>query len=218
MDHGVTLDQFEALVFSQQPASQPWTPVTDYSLDHRRDVEGQHPYLIKDVFHPQLVIDAGCGPDGILVKLLHEIGVQAIGFDVQIPKTCLDLRFTHGDLCDPRCMASGERPFADLVVCREVLEHLTIRQIRQAVTNLCRMSAKYVYVTTRFNETWSADEDVDWMLDVQTQDVLDPTHITMLRKDFLRLLFVLEGFRRCPDLETRMDHQHKGRVLVYERV
>jgi hypothetical protein len=100
----------------------------------------------------------------------------------------------------------------DLVICREVLEHLTIRQIRRAVTNLCALSSKFVYVTTRFAK------DPDHLLDVDTSDDLDPTHITMLNQDFLRVLFVLEGFKRRPDLEARMDWQGKGRVLVYERV
>jgi len=46
---------------------------------------------------------------------------------------------------------------------------------------------------------------------------VDPTHITLLNKDFLRLLFVLEGCRVRPDLEQKMDWGHKGRVLVYEK-
>ena len=46
---------------------------------------------------------------------------------------------------------------------------------------------------------------------------MDPTHITLLNKEFLRCLFVLEGFKSRPDLEDRMDWGNKGRVLVYER-
>jgi hypothetical protein len=40
-------------------------------------------------------------------------------------------------------------------------------------------------------------------LDVATSDDLDPTHISMLNQDFLRVLFVLEGFKRRADLEER---------------
>jgi hypothetical protein len=39
----------------------------------------------------------------------------------------------------------------------------------------------------------------------------------MLNQDFLRTLFVLEGFKRRKDLEVRMDWKGLGRVLVYER-
>ena len=99
----------------------------------------------------------------------------------------------------------------DLVICREVLEHLSIGQIRRAVTNLAALSAGFVYVTTRFAK------EPDSLLSVDTQDGLDPTHISMLNQTFLRALFVLEGFKRRADLEAAMDWKTLGRVLVYER-
>ena len=49
------------------------------------------------------------------------------------------------------------------------------------------------------------------------ESVVDPTHITLLDKNLLRLLFVLEGYRCRPDLEARVDWMGKGRVLVYEK-
>src|SRR5688500_6524577 len=52
--------------------------------------------------------------------------------------------------------------------------------------------------------------DADWQV--------DPSHITLLNKDLLRLLFVLEGCRSRPDLEERMDWGRKGRVLVLEEL
>lgn len=188
------LARLEELVQSQQPASDPWQPVTDYSFEARRVIEGQHPQLIADVFQPRCVLDVGCGP-GHLVRLLCDLGVTAIGidrdaYDVGHPQTSHDI--------------------ADLVICREVLEHLTIRQIRQAVANLCKLSSRFVYVTTRFAQ------QPDHLLSVDTSDDLDPTHITMLNQNFLRTLFVLEGAKRRADLEARMDWQHKGRALVYQ--
>ena len=204
---GWALANFEALVLSQQPASQPWQPVTDYSFEARKAIEGQHPELIRDVFQPKRTLDAGMGP-GHLVHLLRDLGLTAFGFDVSRWELC------HGDLTAPH-LVNGVGLFIargyDLVLCREVLEHLTIRQIRRAVTNLCALSSRYVYVTTRFHAAPSH------LLDVMTSDDLDPTHITMLNQDFLRVLFVLEGFKRRADLEQRMDWQSKGRVLVYER-
>ena len=79
-------------------------------------------------------------------------------------------------------------------ICREVMEHLTVLQVRDTVRNLCRVSSRYVYVTTRFHP------DPSGLLDVTTQFEVDPSHITLLNKDFLRVMFVLEGFRR------RLDH------------
>jgi hypothetical protein len=99
----------------------------------------------------------------------------------------------------------------DLVLCREVFEHMTVLQVREAVRNICRMSSRFAYATTRFHP------DPHTLLDVATKDELDPSHITMLNKDLLRLFFVLEGFRQRKDLEDRIDWMGKGRVLVYEK-
>jgi Methyltransferase domain len=99
----------------------------------------------------------------------------------------------------------------DLVVCREVFEHLTVLEIRKAVAAICRASSRFVYATTRFHP------DPPDLLSFTTQYDVDPTHITLLNKEFLRCLFVLEGFRSRPDLEERMDWAGKQRVLVYER-
>ena len=106
---------------------------------------------------------------------------------------------------------AAEDPY-DLVICREVLEHLTVRQVMQAVSNMVRMSSRFIYVTTRFHPS-----PVN-LLDFTTQFDVDPSHITLLNKDMLRLMFVLEGCRSRPDLEARMDWGNKGRVLVLEKL
>lgn len=196
------MEQFEALALSQRPAPQPWTPVTDYTYEGRKAAEGRHPRLILDTFQPDSILDVGCGP-GHLVVLLNDLKGHTIAFGA-------DKQGDPGyvlDIASPVRIASR----FDLVICREVLEHLTLLEIRNAIANLCRLSKRFVYVTTRF----SSEHD---LLRVETHDDLDPTHITLASKDLLRLLFVLEGFRRRADLETEMDWQQKGRCLVYERV
>jgi len=100
----------------------------------------------------------------------------------------------------------------DLVICREVLEHLTVLQVKQAVANMVRMTSAFIYVTTRFHPSPAN------LLDFTTQFDVDPSHITLLNKDLLRLMFVLEGCRSRPDLEARMDWGDKGRVLVLEKL
>jgi len=98
------------------------------------------------------------------------------------------------------------------VISREVLEHLTVLQVKQAVANMVRLSPKFIYVTTRFHP------DPASLLDFTTQFDVDPSHITLLNKDMLRLMFILEGCRSRPDLEARMDWGNKGRVLVLEKI
>ena len=203
----MTVEQFETLVLSQQPATTPWKPVTDYSFEARTAIEGLHPKLIEQVFHPTRVLDYGCG-FGHLIALLRLEGVDAHGYDPNLPPREQMQPAVRPNVPSELYLIPGA---FDLVICREVLEHLTVRQIKQAVWRLCQFTTKFVYVTTRFAK------DPKSLLDVDTSDDLDPTHITMLNQDFLRVLFVLEGFKRRKDLEERMDWQKKGRCLVYER-
>jgi hypothetical protein len=84
--------------------------------------------------------------------------------------------------------------------------------VRRTVAEMCRVSSRFVYVTTRFHPAPAS------LLDVTTDFGTDPTHITLMTKSLLRTLFVLEGLRRREDLERSMDWGGKGRVLVYERV
>ena len=182
-----------------------------YELETRRRVEDRNPALIREVFEPTRVLDVGCGP-GFLMLFLAELGVEVEGVDFspsshELAPPEMREKILIGDVAEPHV---PERSF-DLVICREVLEHLTVIQVRKTVEQLCRASSRFVYVTTRFHA------DPQSLLDFTTDFETDPTHVTLLAKDFLRCLFVLEGFRRREDLEERMDWAGKGRVLVYER-
>ena len=203
--HEQGLTRLEQVIATQRPAAVPWQPTAavPYDFESRQAVEGRHPELIRDVFKPTAVLDVGCGP-GHLVRLLRGLRLVAWGVDLA----------TSAEWCQGGWnVASPPEVTAtcDLVICREVVEHLSVLEIRQAVTTLCRISSRFVYLTTRFNQAPTS------LFDVQQSDDLDPTHISMLSQIWLRSLFVLEGFRRRADLEAAIDWQHKGRVLVYER-
>jgi cytidyltransferase-like protein len=186
------LAAFERFVQEQTPAEKPWEPVTDYSRETRRSIEAPQADILAEVFAGCSVLDYGCG-FGYLVELLKERGMDARGWDPQQPdSTVFPPGFGH-----------------NLVICREVLEHVEARRIGRLVQTLVSRSDRYVYVTTRFCAGAH-------LLDVDGSDDLDPTHVTMMNQDFLRALFVLEGCRRRADLEARLDWMKKGRVLVYE--
>jgi cytidyltransferase-like protein len=221
-DGRVDLAAFEELVFNQHVIESEhydsdyfvsdWRQAgNDYTIETRRKIEGRHPEVIKEVFAPIRVLDMGCGP-GALLYLLEEVGVIADGIDFAAstrdlaPPSVRD-RILVGPVSDPSLPTDGY----DLVICREVFEHLTVLQVREAVRNICRVSSRFAYVTTRFHP------DPHTLLDVTTQFDVDPSHITLLNKDLLRLFFVLEGFRQRKDLEDRIDWMGKGRVLVYEK-
>lgn len=219
----MTITEFEDRVLSQKPVASghydseyftgEWRDAgNNYSLETRRQIEARNPALIKEVFQPQRALDLGCGP-GALMHLLWELGVDVDGIDFaessrQLATSEVRDRIVVGEVTN----ATLKEPNTyDLVICREVLEHLTVLQVRQAVANMVRMTSRFVYVTTRFHP------DPANLLDFTTQFDVDPSHITLLNKDMLRLLFILEGCRSRPDLEARMDWGRKGRVLVLEK-
>lgn len=219
---GSGVAEFEELVFRQQAIAAEhydadyytadWRAQGNkYTLEARRAIEGRNPELIRDVFRPRRVLDFGCGP-GALMALLAEIGVDADGVDFsprcrELAPATVRERILLGPVTEPLV----EEGAYDLVVCREVLEHLTVLEVRRAVEQMVRATSRFVYLTTRFHPA------PDGLLAVATEAELDPTHITLLNQDLLRVLFVLEGCRRRADLETRMDWLKKGRVLVYEK-
>jgi glycerol-3-phosphate cytidylyltransferase-like family protein len=202
------VDAFEKLVQSQMPADKPWEPVTDYSFAARRPIEQPHADVFIAAFQPKRVLDMGCGP-GILMGLLAERGIGVHGIDKNAGGSGGG-NVTRWDASSRALPWESWKPF-DVVVAREIFEHLTILELRQAVRNMCDLTSKFCYTTTRFAKA------PKHFLSVDTSDDLDPTHITMLNQDFLRTLFVLEGFTRRADLESRLDWKQLGRCLVYER-
>jgi len=219
----MNIAEFETRIFAQKPVvsghydseyfTGEWRDEgNNYSLETRRRIEAQNPSLIRDVFQPKKALDLGCGP-GALMHLLWELGVNVEGIDfaessLHIATPQVRDRIAIGQVTDPSLKPANAY---DLVICREVLEHLTVLQVRQTVANMVRMASRFIYVTTRFHPA-----PVN-LLDFTTQFDVDPSHITLLNKDMLRLMFVLEGCRSRPDLEERMDWGKKGRVLVLEK-
>lgn len=183
-----------------------------YDIETRRRIEARNPQLIKDTFAPKSVLDMGCGP-GALMYLLDEIGVHSDGIDFApesktlAPETVRD-RIRIGSVTDIDIASDSY----DLVICREVFEHLTVLQVQQAVQNICRISSNYVYFTTRFHP------EPETLFDVTTEFDVDPTHITLQNKDMLRLMIVLQGYKRRADLEKELDWLNKNRVLVYQKI
>ena len=181
-----------------------WRTDGGYTLEARRVIEGRHPAIIAGLWPGCTVLDVGCGP-GHLVTLLRERGVDAGGIDPspEAVRMADSERVIAGtvDLLPSRCV--------DVVICREVLEHLTVSEAQQMVEHLFRVARKGVYLTTRFHarplSPFAVTDDLE----------TDPTHITVLSSALVRAWCVLAGGRRMPEWESALDWQGKGRVLAY---
>lgn len=176
-----------------------------YTLEARRHAEGRHPKIIKELFGGWTVLDAGCGP-GFLVHMLRELGMDVLGVDPS--PAAVALRPFGTDRVIHRSVSTLAPHQADLVICREVLEHLPVREVADLVRDLFRIAKKAVYITTRFH--------AGPIFDVTDEREVDPTHQTLLTQPFLRSLCVLNGGTRRRDWEAMLDWQQKGRVLCYE--
>src|SRR6266446_166656 len=123
------LERFETLVLSQRPTRDLWQPVTDYSWTARRTIEMPQAELLLQTFQPKRILDYGCG-HGHLLRCLRELNsarplhVQLVGYD---PHEALsrEAQATGIDVYESGPPRSDR--YSDLVICREVLEHLSLR-------------------------------------------------------------------------------------------
>lgn len=183
-----------------------------YDIETRRAIEARNPELIKEVFQPKRVLDMGCGP-GALMYFLNELGVICDGIDASPYIRDMAPAEVRERISVASVTQSGMPTDSyDLVISREVLEHLTVLEVKHAVAEMCRVSSRFIYMTTRYHPTPAS------LLDITNEYHVDPTHITCLNKDFMRVLFLLEGFKSRRDLEAKMDWLNKGRVMVFEKV
>lgn len=204
----VSPDQYDDEYFNNNWRSEG----NSYAIETRRAIEGRNPELIKEVFQPKKVLDMGCGP-GALMYFLTELGVDCEGVDASPHIRDMAPPEVRDRISVAFATDSGKADNAyDLVISREVLEHLTVLEVRRAVAEMCRVTSRFIYLTTRYHPAPAS------LLDVTNEFHVDPTHITCLNKDFMRILFVLEGCRSRPDLEARMDWLNKGRVMVFEKL
>ncbi|MBF0239528.1 MAG: methyltransferase domain-containing protein [SAR324 cluster bacterium] len=188
------------------------TEGNSYSIETRRAIEAKNPFNIKDVFNPQRILDVGCGP-GALMLFLHELGIESHGIDFsQAAQRMAPPEIRERIHVAPVTEYHDFGVKFDLVICREMIEHLTVLQIVKVVRILAQYTSKYLYITTRFHP------EPQTLLDITDEKHVDPSHITLLNKDFLKLLFLLEGLSYRKDLEQKMDWKNYGRVLVFEKI
>jgi hypothetical protein len=136
---------------------------------------------ISNTIQPKTVLDAGCAM-GFLVESLRSRDIKAFGVDI----SNYAIQNVHPDLQQYCWVGSVTEAFPqkyDLIVCIEVLEHLSGKQAEAAVKNLCQHSADILFSSTPF-------------------DYGEATHFNVQPPEYWTELFAREKFFRDIDYDA----------------
>jgi SAM-dependent methyltransferase len=130
---------------------------------------------------PNKVLDVGCAM-GFLVEALRDRGVEAFGMDISeyaLQKIREDIRpyCWEGSILDPIL------PGYDLIICIEVLEHLSPESADRGIINLTQGAPDILFSST-------------------PNDYKEATHLNVQPPEYWSELFALHGFFRDVDFEA----------------
>jgi methyltransferase family protein len=137
--------------------------------------------VIVRMIAPRTVLDAGCAM-GFLVEGLRQRGVEAWGLDVSeyaIDRVIPDIR----PYCSVGSVTLPLNRKYDLIVCIEVLEHLTAREGVQAIENFCDHSEDVLFSSTPL-------------------DYKEATHFNVQPPEYWAELFAHQRFFRDVDFDA----------------
>ena len=130
---------------------------------------------------PKTVLDVGCAM-GFLVEGFRDRGLEAVGIDISeyaIEKVRVDLK----TYCRIASILDPITEKYDLIICIEVLEHLSSEVSRQAIQNLCLASDDIIFSSTPC-------------------DYGEVTHSNVQPPEYWAELFALSGFVRDVDFDA----------------
>ncbi len=136
--------------------------------------------VLSDI-QPRTVLDAGCGM-GFLVETLRDRAIEAYGLDIST--YAIDKVY---DPIKPYCrVGSVTEPFSqryDLIVCIEVLEHLSPHEAEQAIANFCTYTDDILFSSTPL-------------------DFKEATHVNVQLPSYWAELFARHGFFHDVDYDA----------------
>lgn len=99
------------------------------------------------------ILDAGCGGGALMLNLAKKKEWRLLGIDLSHTATNYIKDYLQLDACQGSIVNMNLRDNQfDLVICSEVLEHLSNTDFPLAISELFRVSKKYVLITTPYKE------------------------------------------------------------------
>ena len=128
-------------------------------LDQTAAIRHALPTLIQEL-GIQTVLDAGCGDYHWMRETV--LGADYLGVDIVEDLLAANLSHERAGVSF-RCadIACDPLPCADLILCRDVLVHLTYDQIREVVRNFITSGSRYL-LTTTFTQHCNQDLTTLW--------------------------------------------------------
>jgi SAM-dependent methyltransferase len=186
-------------------------PYDKYYYDHYHTDTGSVPYVreqgpwlplframaeyIDISLKPKKVLDAGCAK-GFLVEALRDRGIEAFGIDLSeyaISEVRPDIR----SYCRATSVVEPLCDWYDLIVCIEVLEHMTEEEGRRAIVNICKSTSDVLF---------SSSPD----------DLTEPTHVNVRPRSYWVERFFEEGFAIDSSFDARAIAPHALRFRKSE--
>jgi GT2 family glycosyltransferase/SAM-dependent methyltransferase len=146
----------------------------DRSIGHWLDFFGKIADELIRIFQPVRVFDAGCA-HGFLVEAFWDRGVEASGRDISqfaISQVRADIR----QFCSVGNLTEKISGKYDLVVCIEVLEHMSEQDGAKAIANMAAVTDNIVFSSS-------------------PTDLTEPTHVNVKPAIYWMRLFAAQGFR-----------------------
>lgn len=144
---------------------------------------------------PTKVLDAGCAK-GFLVEAFRDRGVEAFGIDISeyaISEVRLDIR----SYCRVSSLVAPFCAWYDLIVCIEVLEHMSEEEGRHAIANICKSTNDVLF---------SSSPD----------DLTEPTHVNVRPRSYWVERFSEVGFALDAGFDARAIAPHALRFRKAE--
>lgn len=138
-------------------------------------------------------LDVGCAQPFLMMQL-EQLGIKMSGCDVSVPviqdnaKMYPTMQFFTMDLCASLTDDSSVEEQYDLVTCSEVLEHL--EDYETAISNLCRLSEKYVLITVPSGKRYPIDESVGHLRHYSPDMLIEP----LQKNGFVPIRVMKRGF------------------------